>query len=97
MANLYSPCHRADGHRAHFDLAPDSLGFRPNVFVDISETLDLKIEIARIFQSEFAAHPFPRSFEVIRALASVRGAASGFISAEAFMLLRQRIGKDNAK
>ena len=80
-----------------FDLAPDSLGFRPNVFIDISETLELKIDIARIFQSEFAAHPFPRSFDAIRALASVRGAASGFISAEAFMLLRQRIGKENVK
>lgn len=80
-----------------FDLSPDSVGFRPNVFVDISETIDRKIEIAAIFESEFAEHPFPRSFEGIRALAVVRGAASGFLAAEAFMLLRQRIGKENSQ
>jgi LmbE family N-acetylglucosaminyl deacetylase len=80
-----------------FDLFPDSPGFRPNVFVDISETLDRKIEIASIFESEFVEHPFPRSFEGMRALAKLRGAASGFIAAEAFMLLRQRIGKDTEK
>lgn len=74
-----------------FDLAPDSLGFRPNVFVDISSSIDRKIEIAKIFQSEFSVHPFPRSFDGIRALALLRGAASGFKSAEAFMLLRERV------
>ncbi len=75
-----------------FDLSPDSPGFRPNVFVDISNTIERKIEIASIFESEFSAHPFPRSFESMRALATLRGAASGFKAAEAFMLLRQRIG-----
>jgi hypothetical protein len=34
--------------------------------------------------------PFPRSVEAIRALAAVRGAASGFVAAEAFQLLRER-------
>jgi LmbE family N-acetylglucosaminyl deacetylase len=78
-----------------FDLSPDSSGFRPNVFIDISETINRKIEIAAIYESEFAEHPFPRSFDGIRALATVRGAASGFLAAEAFMLLRQRIGQEN--
>lgn len=76
-----------------FDLSPDSPGFRPNVFVDISNTIDSKVEIARIFQSEFSNHPFPRSFMGIRALACLRGAASGFDYAEAFMLLRERVGR----
>lgn len=80
-----------------FDLSPDSPGFRPNVFVDISDTIDRKIEIATIFKSEFAEHPFPRSFEGMRALATLRGAASGFKAAEAFMLLRQRIGKESSQ
>lgn len=80
-----------------FDVYPDSPGFRPNVFIDISETLDLKIKIASLYQSEFAEHPFPRSLNGMRALATLRGAASGFISAEAFMLLRQRVGKDIEK
>jgi hypothetical protein len=34
--------------------------------------------------------PFPRSHESIRALATLRGAASGFRAAEAFELLRDR-------
>lgn len=80
-----------------FDLSPDSPGFRPNVFVDISDTIDRKIEIAAIFESEFAEHPFPRSFEGMRALATLRGAASGFKAAEAFMLLRQCIGKESTR
>lgn len=78
-----------------FDLSPDSPGFKPTVFVDISDTIDRKIEIAAIFESEFSEHPFPRSFDGMRALATLRGAASGFIAAEAFMLLRQRIIREN--
>jgi len=74
-----------------FDLNPDSPGFRPNVFVDISSMIDQKLAIAQNFESEFGAHPFPRSFDGARALAIVRGAASGFHAAEAFMLLRERI------
>lgn len=77
-----------------FDISPDSNGFRPNVFVDISLYIDRKIEIAKFFESEFAMHPFPRSFEGMRALAFLRGSASGFEAAEAFMLLRQRITQE---
>lgn len=74
-----------------FDLSPDSPGFRPNVFIDVSKVIDRKIEIAKIYESEFAEHPFPRSIKGMRALAIIRGAASGFEFAEAFMLLRQHI------
>lgn len=73
-----------------FDIAPDSTGFRPNVFVDVTPWLDEKLCAAQIFESEFKAHPFPRSVESMRALATLRGAASGFHAAEAFMLLRER-------
>ena len=64
--------------------------FRPNYFVDIGNYLDRKLEIAAVYQSELGKHPFPRSIEAIRALATLRGAMSGFIAAEAFQLLRQR-------
>lgn len=73
-----------------FGINPDINYFRPNVFVDISNHIDKKIEIMRIFDSEMGIHPFPRSEEAIRALAQVRGAASGYTAAEAFMLLRER-------
>jgi len=70
---------------------PDRPGFRPNVFVDISEYLDRKVEIANIYGSEMSSHPFPRSEGSIRALAGFRGATAGFVAAEAFILLRSRI------
>lgn len=65
-------------------------GFRPNYFVDVSGYLDRKLEVAAIYASELGAFPFPRSVDALRALAVVRGAASGYLAAEAFQLLRER-------
>jgi LmbE family N-acetylglucosaminyl deacetylase len=65
-------------------------GFRPNVFVDIEAFLDGKLRAMDIYESELGVFPFPRSHEAIRALAALRGAASGFKAAEAFELLRER-------
>lgn len=62
--------------------------FMPNYFVDVSETLKQKLEIAAIYESEFADHPFPRSIENITALATFRGASVGVRYAEAFQLLK---------
>ena len=63
--------------------------FIPNSFVDISEYFEKKIEIMKIFKSEVAEHPFPRSEKNIRALASLRGATCGCKYAESFMLLKE--------
>lgn len=64
--------------------------FRPNVFIDIEPFLETKLQAMTIYGSELGEFPFPRSSEAIRALASIRGAASGFYAAEAFELLRER-------
>jgi LmbE family N-acetylglucosaminyl deacetylase len=72
-----------------FGLGTDE-GFRPNVFVDIGPYLDAKLRAMDIYASEMAPFPFPRSHEALRALATVRGAASGYQAAEAFQLLRER-------
>lgn len=72
-----------------FGLGTDQ-GFRPNVFVDIEPFLNDKLRAMDIYASELEVSPFPRSHEVIKALATVRGAASGFKAAEAFELLRER-------
>jgi len=72
-----------------FGLGTDQ-GFRPNVFVDIEPFLDDKLRAMDIYASELGAFPFPRSHEAIRALATLRGATSGFKAAEAFELLRER-------
>lgn len=45
----------------------------------------------KIYESEMSDFPFPRSEKAIKSLAYVRGAASGYEAAEAFMLLKERI------
>lgn len=63
--------------------------FIPNVFVDISDCFDKKLEIMRVYQSEIGAHPFPRSEKNITALATLRGATSACEYAESFVLLKE--------
>lgn len=62
--------------------------FIPNYFIDISAHLKEKIELMKIYKSEMGEHPFPRSEENIRALATFRGATAGVQFAEAFQLLK---------
>ncbi len=64
--------------------------FRPNFFIDISDYLERKLKVMAVYQSELGVFPFPRSNEAVRALATLRGATSGFMAAEAFQLLRER-------
>jgi LmbE family N-acetylglucosaminyl deacetylase len=73
-----------------FGLNPNE-SFSPNVFIDISPFLEQKVDAMRIYESELGHHPFPRSEASIRAIATIRGASSGFEFAEAFQLLRERI------
>ncbi len=72
-----------------FGIRPDDPGFRPNLFIDISEFLGRKLEIMNIFASELGAFPFPRSEVTLRAQANLRGSQSGVLAAEAFMLLKE--------
>jgi len=65
-------------------------GFKPNVFVDIEPYLSQKLKAIDIYSSEVGDFPFPRSHEAILALATLRGASSGFRAAEGFELLRER-------
>lgn len=66
-------------------------GFIPNVWSDISETFDQKIEAMKCFQSQLHDFPHPRSLEAIEALAKLRGSTIGVRYAEAFMCVRERI------
>lgn len=66
-----------------------SKNFNPNVWVDISDTLDCKIEAMACYQSQIQAAPHPRSFDGIRALAAYRGSTIGVNYAESFMLIRE--------
>ena len=62
--------------------------FIPNVWVDISEHLNGKLEAMRCYQSQLIDFPHPRSLEAIEALARYRGSTVGVDAAEAFMLIR---------
>ena len=61
--------------------------FRPNVFINIDNFIDQKIDIMNIYLSEIGIHPFPRSEIAIRALANLRGSQSFNKYAEAFELV----------
>ncbi len=76
------------------DASPALAGtaFLPQVLVDISSTLDRKVEIFELFQSEVHPGFLPRTGSALRALARYRGASIGVEYAEAFMLLREIIG-----
>lgn len=62
--------------------------FMPNVFVDITKTLDEKIEALRAYKSEIREYPHPRSPEALRAIAMRWGSIVGCEAAEAFELIR---------
>jgi len=62
--------------------------FVPNWFVDIEDTLELKLKALKAYDSEMRAFPHPRSYEGISNLAKYRGASAGFKAAEAFTLGR---------
>lgn len=72
-----------------FGINSDNNGFKPNVYVNITDYLNKKVQIMNIFNSEMGDYPFPRSDKAIEALASYRGVSSGFNYAEAFMLLKE--------
>jgi LmbE family N-acetylglucosaminyl deacetylase len=63
--------------------------FVPNVYVDITEYIDKKVEIMSQYKSEMAEAPFPRSEDNIRALSIFRGCSCGVKNAESFMLLKE--------
>jgi LmbE family N-acetylglucosaminyl deacetylase len=62
--------------------------FKPNVFVDIRETLDIKVKALQLYESEVRSFPHPRSPEAIRAIAERWGSLVGCEAAEAFKLIR---------
>ncbi len=73
------------------DQALQQNGFIPNVFIDISNYIDKKIDIMRIYKSEFNESPFPRNAQAIKGLAAYRGATAYYEYCEAFYLLKSRI------
>lgn len=63
--------------------------FKPNYYVDVSSTIDVKIASLKHYDVEMRDFPHPRSYEGVRHLASVRGMTVGVPYAEAFEVIRR--------
>jgi LmbE family N-acetylglucosaminyl deacetylase len=62
--------------------------FRPNFFVDITDTLEIKLQAMLQYEGEVRPFPHPRSIEAIRDTARRWGSVVGCGAAEAFELIR---------
>lgn len=74
----------SETHLAPPHFAP---AFEPNLFVDISSTLENKLQAMRAYASQVQPDDQPRSVSALRALAALRGAHIGRPAAEAFVIL----------
>ncbi len=63
--------------------------YKPNVFIDISDYIEKKLEIMNVYKNELGEHPFPRSSENIKNLAFYRGSQCNCKYAESFMLVKE--------
>jgi len=63
--------------------------FNPQVFYDISTTLEVKVQALAAYRSEVRDYPHPRSLEGVRSSARRWGTVAGVDAAEAFVTVRQ--------
>ncbi len=62
--------------------------FNPNITVDISEQIEVKMKALACFKGEIMPFPGPRSLDAVEALAKFRGTQAGFAYGESLQLLR---------
>lgn len=67
---------------------PREAVFRPTVFTEVRDTLEIKIAAMALYDGETRAFPHPRSAEALRAIARRWGSVAGVEAAEAFELVR---------
>lgn len=72
-----------------WDIPNSTNEFIPNVYEDISVTINKKIEAMNKFRSQLGEFPNARSLGAIEALAKYRGATVNVNAAEAFSLIRE--------
>lgn len=65
-----------------------SNSFLPNVYCDISDYLHDKLEAMKVYHSQLAQFPHPRSLTAMEALSKYRGSTINVSAAEAFSLIR---------
>ena len=62
--------------------------FAPNVFEDITETIQEKVDAMACYKTELRDYPHPRSLEALKIIAARWGTVIGTEYAEAFQLVR---------
>jgi LmbE family N-acetylglucosaminyl deacetylase len=67
----------------------DGAQFQPNLFVDVTATLDIKIAAMECYESELRDYPHPRSGRALRERAAFWGSQVGLPAAEPFRILRE--------
>lgn len=63
--------------------------FSPNVYENIEDTIEKKLEALSLFESQMYSYPSCRSVEAIKSLAIYRGTQAEMKYAESFMLVRE--------
>jgi LmbE family N-acetylglucosaminyl deacetylase len=72
----------------HWNVPYLEAGFLPSSFVDISDTLETKLQALACYESQLRPLPDARSLEAMRALSIWRGSQVGMGAAEAFVTAR---------
>lgn len=62
-------------------------GFKPNLFVDISGSLERKLKAVRSYKTELREYPHPRTVRSLRERAQYWGSVSGLTAAEPLMVV----------
>lgn len=62
--------------------------FKPNLFIDITQTLRTKLDAMSCYLTEVTEYPHPRSLEALKVIAARWGTVVGTDYAEAFELVR---------
>ena len=73
-----------------WSLARDNSVFHPDVFFDITETIELKIKALNAYRNVMRKAPHPRSEHALKSIAAYRGSQCKYLYAEAFQLVFQR-------
>lgn len=63
--------------------------FEPNLYMDITDYFEQKIEALNIYDTELGNLPFPRSIDAVKAQAIIRGTEAGVLYAEAFRVVKE--------
>jgi methionyl-tRNA formyltransferase/LmbE family N-acetylglucosaminyl deacetylase len=71
--------------------------FNPTTFVDVEPVWDRKVKALECYPTEMIGGRHPRSFSYIEALARVRAGHAGFLLAEAFVSVRERLGRPSPR